>query len=128
MDYLKELLETGKPKRALNAWSEFISDQDRGDAGLIDFITGCKYKWSALTVQEKQYYEKRAKERSEQYQLDMSEWESKMLQAGRSDIVRIGTCKKFMRMTEGKQKLKSKMLDNYSENEEEKDDEKIKIN
>ncbi len=105
--------------RPLTYFNEFCSHQDRGDAGMSDYLTGCFYKWNALPEQEQQEYKERSKERYRQYRQDRIEWESKMLKAGRWDVVRHVTLKKFKRMDEHKKKLKSIFFDEYSENKEE---------
>ncbi|PVD37964.1 hypothetical protein C0Q70_00566 [Pomacea canaliculata] len=95
----QEFRSLGRPKKPPNAFMLFVrsSRLDQGDASVIQFSKRLADYWHNIPKEEKEIYEEDAKVRREQYFKELEEWEKKMIEMGRKDVVRKKSLAKFER-------------------------------
>ncbi|XP_025083331.1 transcription factor A, mitochondrial-like isoform X2 [Pomacea canaliculata] len=95
----QEFRNLGKPKKPPNAFMLFVrsSRLERGDTSMIQFNKRLADYWHNIPKEEKEIYEEDAKVRREQYFKELEEWEKKMIEMRREDVVRRKFLAKFKR-------------------------------
>lgn len=87
-DKKRESEDLGKPKYPGNAFFLYISTLERGDLTGKEFVKTAAEKWHSLPERTQQVYREKAKRMLDQYNEDLRQWEAKMVQKGRLDLVR----------------------------------------
>ncbi|XP_045101804.1 transcription factor A, mitochondrial-like [Portunus trituberculatus] len=84
----RESEDLGKPKYPGNAFFLYISTLERGDSTGKEFVKAAAEKWHSLPERTQQIYREKAKKMLEEYNEELCQWEAKMVQKGRVDLVR----------------------------------------
>ncbi|XP_025103316.1 transcription factor A, mitochondrial-like isoform X2 [Pomacea canaliculata] len=86
----QELYDLGKPKRPPNGYMAFVrsSLHERGDVPMKQFMKELADCWRNIPKEEKEIYEEDARIEREKYKKELEEWEKKMIEIGREDVVR----------------------------------------
>ncbi|KAL8576725.1 hypothetical protein ACOMHN_025198 [Nucella lapillus] len=101
-----ELRKFGKPKMPPNAFMLFVrsSRLERGNARPTQFIKGLVEYWKQMPQEEKEIYQDDARQERAKYQEDMAEWEERMREIGREDLIRKKSQKRTKKVTSTKVK------------------------
>lgn len=85
----KEFKETGKPKRPLTSYMRYVIDKTKGDSRPIkDVAADLKSGWASLSAQEKERYHNEYLQDKKRYEMEMKNYENRMLNQGREHLVR----------------------------------------
>ncbi|RNA38568.1 transcription factor mitochondrial [Brachionus plicatilis] len=84
----KEKIKQNAPKRPKGAFILYCDSLDRGDAHVKDFLRGAAAKWKQMAEQDRQKFFFQANELMEQYKIDYTEWEKKMIEKGKKNLLR----------------------------------------
>ncbi|XP_025103304.1 transcription factor A, mitochondrial-like isoform X1 [Pomacea canaliculata] len=105
----KELRDLGKPKRPSNPYIAFVrsSLHERGGVPLNQFMKELADHWHNIPNEKKEIYEKDARVEKEKYKKELEEWEKKMIDIGREDVVRKSSLAKAKRTSISKVAKKS---------------------
>ncbi|KAK8377795.1 hypothetical protein O3P69_014026 [Scylla paramamosain] len=87
-DKKRESEDLGKPKYPGNAFFLYISTLQRGDSTGKEFVKEAAQSWHSLPERKQQVYREKAKKMLEEYHEELLQWEAKMVQKGRLDLVR----------------------------------------
>ncbi|KAK4874073.1 hypothetical protein RN001_013433 [Aquatica leii] len=84
--------DADKPKRPISNFGYFIKEKlqlpENKDKKFIDILKTYNGEWSKLTDPEREKYNKLHKQDQIRYVTEMERWETKMIKAGKSDIIR----------------------------------------
>lgn len=87
--------ELNKPKRPKGPYLYFVLDYYAKDKSkynsYTEFLKQSKAIWESLSETEKQKYQDMFLDDKKRYELEMDEWEAKMVSEGRIDVVRHDT-------------------------------------
>ncbi|XP_025103318.1 transcription factor A, mitochondrial-like [Pomacea canaliculata] len=85
-----ELRDLGKPKKPPNAYMVFLRSflPEQGGVPMKLFLKQVADHWHNIPKEGKEIYEKDAREEREKYKKELEEWEKKMIEIGREDLVR----------------------------------------
>jgi len=111
---VRENHRQNKPLKPRNSYQLYVETLKRGDAGLTDFIKGAAEKWKSLPEQDKEPFSIKAKELHEDYAKNLKEWELKMIESKKLNLVRKSTLEdlsgKLKELNlKGKEKKKAKV-------------------
>ncbi|XP_025103306.1 transcription factor A, mitochondrial-like isoform X3 [Pomacea canaliculata] len=95
----QELRDLGKPKKPPNGYMVFVrsSLHARGGVSVNQFCKHLADHWRNMSKEEKEIYEKDARVEREKYKKELEEWEQKMIEIGREDLVRKSSLAKAKR-------------------------------
>lgn len=99
----REKKSLNKPKPPPGAFFLYSKTLDRGEADIKEFVKGASMKWKALAQQDKQKFVDQNRKLTEEYQLKLKEWETRMVAEGRVKLVRA----KFRKTLENKLNTKT---------------------
>ncbi|KAF5291466.1 hypothetical protein FQR65_LT01778 [Abscondita terminalis] len=84
--------ESDKPKRPVSNFGFFVKEKfglpENKEKKFVDILKTYKEEWSRLTDAQKEKYNNLHKQDKLRYNTEMEKWESKMIKAGKGDIVR----------------------------------------
>ncbi|KAL0821624.1 hypothetical protein ABMA28_005069 [Loxostege sticticalis] len=85
-----EYKELGRPKKPMSSYFLFVQSRKDQFTGkqIKEFQEKVKEDWLKLPASEKVKYEKQAQELMSKYKKDIEAWELKMINLGRTDLVR----------------------------------------
>lgn len=89
--------ELGKPKAPRTAFALFLISYMDKNAPVKNILTEAASKWKSLPPETQQEYHLKAKEQRKIYECELTDWEAKMLKAGRTDLIRIGQLEELSR-------------------------------
>ncbi|RNA05876.1 transcription factor mitochondrial, partial [Brachionus plicatilis] len=84
----KEKIRQNAPKRPSGAFFLYCETLNRGEANSKEFVRDAADKWKKMSEQDRQKFVDQANELMQQYKRDYSEWESKMVEKGKNNLIR----------------------------------------
>lgn len=91
------ILGDNKPMCPGNAFTLFLETQPRNGMSLKKYVHEAACKWNTLSQEDKKVFQLKAKELEERYKKEILEWEIRMLQSDRKDVVQ-----RHHQLTDGK--------------------------
>ncbi|KAL1494064.1 hypothetical protein ABEB36_009722 [Hypothenemus hampei] len=84
----------GRPKRPLSSFGLYVQDMHvKLGKTVSELLAEMKIKWTSLPDADKQKYQDIYLQNKEQFEKDLAQWESKMIEKGKTDLVRAKTLK-----------------------------------
>lgn len=81
--------ETNKPKRPMGAYMIFSMEQSKKlNKSPLEASKQIKELWDKLTDSEKEKYKHQYQKGKQQYDIEMAQWEAKMIEQGHPEVVR----------------------------------------
>ncbi|CAF0811465.1 unnamed protein product [Brachionus calyciflorus] len=84
----KEKNKLNAPKRPKGAFFLYCDTLDKGDAPIQQFTRGASEKWKLLAQQDKDVFNREASEQMQEYMIKYAEWEKKMIEQGKKNLIR----------------------------------------
>ncbi|XP_076456825.1 transcription factor A, mitochondrial-like [Babylonia areolata] len=103
-----ELRKFGKPKMPANPFMLFVrsSRLERGNTPPTQFMKGLVEYWKDMPQEEKEIYQEDSRQERARYQQEMLEWEERMREIGREDLIRKKSQKRTKKVVSTKAKKK----------------------
>ncbi|XP_033125089.1 transcription factor A, mitochondrial-like [Anneissia japonica] len=96
------LRKLDKPKKARQAFSYYVMSRASEFSGFSkDLMVKLSEDWNSMTEEEKAVFKQRAKEDGKRYEVEMEEWEDRMVMEGHPELLRKVSMQKLMKRTEG---------------------------
>ncbi|XP_076317732.1 transcription factor A, mitochondrial-like isoform X2 [Tachypleus tridentatus] len=84
-----KLRKLEKPKGPRGPFSLYVSScmLERRNAPIVQYVKGMSEYWNSMSEEDKEIFYKQAKADKERYLTEMNDWEARMRQEGREDIL-----------------------------------------